>query len=151
MRSYEEFESLIYSGGDMLFSAILSVTGSRQKTLEVITQAAEKYIESRKRLKNPNEKYRYMAKICERILRSPLSNAPVDEFLTDEERGKILAVARMYIGTGGKDRKRLWMIITVGVILVIISIIVVYKLNFIVSDEFDSGWVEWLKKEEAVT
>lgn len=149
MRSYEEFENLIYSGGDMLFSAVVSVTKSREKALEIIMQASEKYIECHKRLKNPNEKYRHMVKICEQILKVPLPNNTADEFLTDEERDKILAAARMYIGTGGKAKKRLWIIIIVGVLLVIIAIIVVCELNFIVSEKFDSGWAEWYKKEES--
>lgn len=150
MKTFEDFEELIYSGGDMLFSTVLSVTGSRKKALEVITQAAEKYIDSRKRLKNTNEEYRYIAKLCERILGSSLSNAPADEFLTDEERDKILAAVRMYIGTRGRDRKRLWLIITAGVVLAVIALLVAYELDFVLSDEFDAAWAEWLKKEVAV-
>lgn len=148
MRTYEDFEGLIYSGGDLLFSAILSVTGSREKALEVIIEASEKYIECGKKLKNANEKYRYMAKICEKLLKTPLPSEPAEEFLTDEERDKVLAAARMYISSGGKSRKRLWVIITVGVLLLIAAVILAYELHFILSDEFDFGWKGWFRKEE---
>lgn len=148
MRTYEDFEGLVFGVGDFLFSAVLSVTGSREKALEVIIKASEKYIECGKRMKNTNEKYRHMVKICEKMLKTPLPDEPAKEFLTDEERDKILAAARMYISTGGKDKKRLWIIVTVGVLLIIIAVILVYELQFTLSDEFDSGWAEWYKKEE---
>ncbi len=149
MRSYEEFESLISGGGDLLFSTVLSATKSREKALEIIMQATEKYLDSRKNLKNSNEKYRHMVKICEEILKAPLPDNTAHELLTDEERDKILATARLYIRTGGKAKKRLQIIIVAGVLLVIVAIIVAYKLNFILSDEFNSGWTEWYKKEQA--
>lgn len=148
MRTYEDFEELIFSGGDSLFSAVFSVTRSREKALEVIIKASEKYIECGKRMKNTNDKYRYMAKNCEKLLKTTLQGKSAKEFLSDEERDKILAAARMYISTGGKDRKRLWIIITVGVLLIIIALILAYELQFILSDEFDSGWSEWINKEE---
>lgn len=148
MRTYEEFEQLLYSGGDMLFSAVLTVTDSREKAMEVIIQASEKYMECHKILKNSNDKYRCIARFCEQILKVPLTSVPHGEYLTDDERDKVLSAVRIYINAGGKDRKRLWMIITAGVFLVILALIVACKLEFISSDEFNAGWAEWYKKQE---
>lgn len=148
MKSFEEYEQFVVMGGDMLFACLLTVTGSREKSLEIMAQASEKFLDSRVRTKNSNERYRLMAKYCMKTLGGGLPKKPDDARLTDDEREKLFTSARLYITSGGKAKKRLWLIITVGVFLVILAIIIAISLGSILSEEFDLGWSEWYNKEE---
>lgn len=139
MRSYEEFERLIYSGGDMLFSCVLARTGSREKALEVICLAAEDYLESRKRLRNQNERYRLLSGCCRKILKAPLRNDVEKERLTDSERERILASAKLYIAGGGKLKKRLASLTFIVVAVIVLAVVAACAISFFYSEQFGSG------------
>lgn len=149
MRSYDEFEELVSCSGDIIFSAVLSYAGSRERAVEIISSAAARYLERRGKLKTENERYRLLAQCCEKILGRSLPVNPEICFLTEDERGKILSAARLYIKSGGRRKKRLRLIAAVAVLLIILAAVVVYELRFVQSDEFQSGWSSWYKKEEA--
>jgi hypothetical protein len=148
MRSYEEFENLIYSCGDRLFSTVLSVTESREKTEEIIINASEKYLECHKHFKSEEAQYSYLEKKCRRLLKKPFPKQHEDNFLTKEERGKILTSAKLYINSGGKPRKFKGIVITAVVFVLVIAVLTVYKLNFMQSEEYSEGWGQWYQKEE---
>ncbi|MBQ8623390.1 MAG: hypothetical protein IJ424_03315 [Oscillospiraceae bacterium] len=139
MRSYDEFEQLIYSGGDLLFSCIFAKTNSREETVEIICSAAEKYLENRKKLKNQNGRYRLLAEYCERILEEPLQGDYDNEHLSDNEREIILASAKLYIASGGKFKKLKSTLIFIAVVIVVAVLLFIWALSFFYSDEFRSG------------
>lgn len=146
MRKFEEFEELINDCGDLIFSAVFAITKSRKKSLEIISQAGEKYIECRKKLKNTSERYHKLAEYCEKILKTKLSAKFEENFMSDEEREKILTSIKLYINKGGKRKKRFGTIIFIVIMLVIIAIITFYEIKFIRSDEFSEGMAGWYEK-----
>ena len=149
MRTFDEFEQLIYDGGDLLFSSVLMVTKSRKKALEVLCLAGEKYLECTKRLNTKNQKYRFYAGVCERILKRRLPNNPNADRLTDEEREKILSSAKIHIASNCKPKKSklIKALIILAIILFVVGV-VAYEIHYFYSDEFKQGYADWYKKEE---
>lgn len=125
----------------MLFACVLAKTGSRDKALEVICRASEDYLESHRKLKNQNERYRLLAGCCEKVLKAPLRGDHDKERLTDSERERILASAKLYISSGGKSKKRRASLAVAVIAVIIFAVVAVSAICFFYSDEFRNGAV----------
>ena len=146
MRKFEEFEELINDYGDLIFSAVFAAANSRERSLEIISQAGEKYIECRANLKNSSEKYQKLIGYCEKILKTKLSVETAEKSLSDEEKEKILMSVKMYINGGGKRKKRFATLIFILIIIAVIALAVFYEVKFVGSDEFAEGMAGWYQK-----
>ena len=139
MRSYDEFERLMYQGSDLLFSCVLSKTESREKALEIICRASEDYLECNKKFRNQNERYRFLAGCCERTLKAPLRGEFERVRLTESEYEQILASAKLYISNGGKPKKRKSSLIFAVIAIVAIILVAASAISFFYSDAFRYG------------
>ncbi len=134
MKRYSEAEDIILFGGDMLFSGVLERTESRQKSIEIIISAIERYIRCRKKFRNLNERYKRVARYCGDILGKPMPSDIGNEKMTDEEREMVLSAARMYIKSGGGAKKHYITVLVALCILIVLVLVAAYYLLVVYSD-----------------